>query len=164
MRCDFRHISNSGWMSDKQGRCWGFRWGARMMQTFGLWGLRQGCIGRGAAAPPPPPLLPGRPAASPWRQVPASMAFVTDRNRPQPLRQPPPSVCLTASGAASEVPSLLMHPWPAGVCRLAPVHRCSAANLFTVHPTPPAGGAGGGAKPRGQKQADLIFAFGTGHK
>ena len=39
------------------------------------------------------------------------MAFVTDSNRPQPLRQPPPTACLTASQAASEVPSILMHPW-----------------------------------------------------
>ena len=39
------------------------------------------------------------------------MAFATDSNRPQPLWQPPPTACLTASGAASEVPSLLMHPW-----------------------------------------------------
>ena len=38
------------------------------------------------------------------------MAFVTDSNRPQPLWHPPP----TASGAASEVPCLLMHRccWP----------------------------------------------------
>ena len=61
----------------------------------------------------PPPL--GRPAyaqpLSPSRQVPASMAFATDSNRPQPLWQPPATACLTASGAASEVPSLLMHPW-----------------------------------------------------
>ena len=42
--------------------------------------------------------------------MPASMAFVNDSNRPQPLWQPPPTACLTASGAASEVPSLLMHP------------------------------------------------------
>ena len=40
------------------------------------------------------------------------MAFVTDSNRPQPLWQPPPTACLTASGAASEVPSLLMQPFP----------------------------------------------------
>ena len=39
------------------------------------------------------------------------MAFVTDSNRPQPLRQPPPTACLTASGAASEVPPLPMHRW-----------------------------------------------------
>ena len=38
------------------------------------------------------------------------MAFITDSNRPQPLWQPPPTACLTASGAASEAPSLLMHP------------------------------------------------------
>ena len=37
------------------------------------------------------------------------MAFVTDSNRPQLRRQPPPTACLTASGAASEVPSLLLH-------------------------------------------------------
>ena len=64
--------------------------------------------------PPPPP--PGPPAyaqpLSPWRQVPGSTAVATDSNRPQPLRQPPPTACLTASGAASEVPSLLTHPLP----------------------------------------------------
>ena len=62
-----------------------------------------------------PPPAPGRPAfaqpLSPSQQVPGSMAFVTDSNRPQPLRQPPPTACLTTSRAASEVPSLLMHPW-----------------------------------------------------
>ena len=55
--------------------------------------------GGGGNAPPPPP--PGRPAyaqpLSPRRQVPASTAFVTDSNRPQPLWQPPPTACLTAS-------------------------------------------------------------------
>ena len=40
--------------------------------------------------------------------MPASTAFVTDSNRPQPLWQPPPTACLTASGAASEAPSLLI--------------------------------------------------------
>ena len=68
---------------------------------------------KGGEVPPPPP---GRPAyaqpLSPRRQVPVSMAFVTDSNRPQPLWQPPPTACLTAAGAASEVPSLLMHPSP----------------------------------------------------
>ena len=77
-----------------------------------LWGCGWG-RGREGGTPPPPP--PGRPAyaqpLSPWRQVPASMAFVTDSNRPQPLWQPPPTACPTASGAASEAPSLLMHPW-----------------------------------------------------
>ena len=43
--------------------------------------------------------------------MPAPTAFVTDSNRPQPLWQPPPTACLTASRAASEVPSLLLHPW-----------------------------------------------------
>ena len=70
----------------------------------------QGCIGRGGRYPPP-----GRPAyAQPLflcRQVLASIAFVTGSNDPQPLWQPPPSACLTASGAASKVPPLLMHPW-----------------------------------------------------
>ena len=42
------------------------------------------------------------------------MAFVTDSNRPQRLWQPPPTAWLTASGAASEVPSLLRHPWGRG--------------------------------------------------
>ena len=64
--------------------------------------------------PHPHPAL-GRPAnaqpLSPERQVPASMAPVTDGNRPQPLWQPLPTAYLTASGAASEVPSLPMHPW-----------------------------------------------------
>ena len=61
---------------------------------------------------------PGRPACAqplcPCRQVPASMAFVTDSNRPQPLWQPPPTACLTASGTAFEVLSLLMHPLGGG--------------------------------------------------
>ena len=39
------------------------------------------------------------------------MAFVTDSNRLQPLWQPPPTACLTASGATSEAPSLLVHRW-----------------------------------------------------
>ena len=46
--------------------------------------------------------------------MPASTAFVTDSNRPQPLRQPPPTACLTAPGAASEALSLLMHPCGGG--------------------------------------------------
>ena len=35
---------------------------------------------------------------SPERQVPASMALVTDSNRPLPLWQPPPTACLTVLG------------------------------------------------------------------
>ena len=79
------------------------------------------------------------PATAPWRQVPASTAFVTDSNRPQPLWQPPP----TAYIAASEVPSRPMHPWwgdwgtsfqhcalcrPVGVTlfSIAPAHVCIA--------------------------------------
>ena len=61
------------------------------------------CLPRGApgwawwcCVVPPPPKTP-----QPSRQVPASTAFVTDSNRPQPLRQPPPTACPTASGAAS---------------------------------------------------------------
>ena len=71
---------------------------------------------RSPAAPPPPPFPPLQgaqpmPSHCPWRQVPASMAFVTDSNRPQLLWQPPPTACLTASEAAAEVPSLPMHPY-----------------------------------------------------
>ena len=40
------------------------------------------------------------------------MVFVTDSNRPQPLRQPPPTARLTACGAASDGPSLRTHPPP----------------------------------------------------
>ena len=62
--------------------------------------------------PPHPSRAPSlRPATVPLTALPASMAFATDSNRPQPLRQPPPTACLTASGATCEVPSLLMHPW-----------------------------------------------------
>ena len=43
------------------------------------------------------------------------MAFLTDSNRPQPPWQPPPTACLTAAGAASEAPSLLMHPCQGGM-------------------------------------------------
>ena len=38
------------------------------------------------------------------------MAFATDSNCPEPLGQPPPTAYLSASEAASEVPSLLMYP------------------------------------------------------
>ena len=63
---------------------------------------------KGGGAP-----LPGRPAyaqpPSPSRLVPASMEFVTDSNRPQPFWRPPPTACLTISGATFEAPSLLMN-------------------------------------------------------
>ena len=42
-----------------------------------------------------------------------SATLNADSNRPQPLWQPPPTACLPVPGAASGVPSLLMHPWPA---------------------------------------------------
>ena len=67
---------------------------------------------KGGRLPPPPSRL--CPATAPRRQVPASMAIITDSNRPQPLRQRPPTACLTASRVTSEVPSLLMHPWGVG--------------------------------------------------
>ena len=68
---------------------------------------------RGGGYPPPsraPSLCPATVS-----QVPASMAFVTDSNRPQPLWQPPPTACLTAYGTVFEVPSLLVHPCPTPV-------------------------------------------------
>ena len=43
--------------------------------------------------------------------MPTSTAFETDSNRPQPLGQPPRSACITAAGAASEVPSLRPGGW-----------------------------------------------------
>ena len=65
----------------------------------------QGMHWKGGGPPPPPS---GQPASVPL----TPMAFVTDGNRSQPLCQPPPTAYLTASGAASEVRSLLMHPCP----------------------------------------------------
>ena len=53
--------------------------------------------------PPPLSRAPSLcPAAVPLTPS-ASMAFVTDSNRPQPLWQPPPTACPTASGVAFEV-------------------------------------------------------------
>ena len=66
----------------------------------------------GGYPPPPPPSTQPTPSHCLRRQVPASMAFVTDSNRPQPLQQPPPTACPTGSVAASEVPSLLTLPRP----------------------------------------------------
>ena len=54
------------------------------------------------------------------------MAFVTDSNRPQPLWQPP-TACLTASGAASEAPSLPMCP-----CLPPPVRNAPSGALTTA--------------------------------
>ena len=66
-------------------------------------GMPPGMHWKGGRYPPPPPSR--APSLRP------ATAFVIDSNRPQPLRQPPPTACVTASGAASEAPSLLMHPW-----------------------------------------------------
>ena len=63
------------------------------------------------------------------------MAFVTDNNRPQPLWQPPPTACLTASGAASEVPSLLMHP-----CHRAFMGHTRSARTTSARPRGTCGG------------------------
>ena len=65
----------------------------------------------GGGTPPPPERPAYAQPLSPRRQVPGSMALVTDSNRPEPLWQPPPTACLTASGSASGAPSLLLHPW-----------------------------------------------------
>ena len=68
-------------------------------------GAYQGCIGRGGQGAQP---MPRRCVAD--GIPPASMALATGSNRPQPPWQPPLNACLTASGAASEVHSLLVHP------------------------------------------------------
>ena len=88
------------------------------------------CIGRGGGKPAPPPPSTA-PSLCPATVSLTAMAFVTDSKCPQPLWQPPATACLTASGAASAVPSLLMHLWglPAPVGRLgSPV-----SPLSTVH-------------------------------
>ena len=64
----------------------------------------------------PPPSSSGHPAYAPDARCQPQWALVTDSNRPQPLRRPPSTACPTASGAASEVPSLRMHPWGGGRC------------------------------------------------
>ena len=92
--------------------------------------------------------LPGPPLRTPpfcfvachFIQAPASMAFVTDSNRPQPLRQPPPTACLPASGAASETPPLLMHPRPpVAVPRRVRWLGMAAAHALFLAPHPPLG-------------------------
>ena len=63
--------------------------------------------------------------------MPASTAFVTDSNRPQPLWQPPPTACLTASGAPSETsirrPPSLTH-GPRTHCK--PLHQWATIGLL----------------------------------
>ena len=48
-----------------------------------------------------------------------ALAFGADCNRPKSIGQPRPTACPTASGAASGVPSLQMHPWPAPMAEQA---------------------------------------------
>ena len=69
--------------------------------------LRRGCIGRGGRSPPPPSKAPGLCPATVSLTASASFGgIVTDSNRPEPLWQPPPTACLTACRATSEVLSL----------------------------------------------------------
>ena len=79
------------------------------------------------------------------------MAFVTDSNRPQPFRQPLPTACLTASGAASEALPFGCIPWGsrwtvydsvrAHGCRCTLKH-CTPGVLDGAHGTPPPSYAG----------------------
>ena len=72
--------------------------------------------------------------------MPASTAFVTDSNRPQPLWQPPPTACLTASGAACEARS----PSNASLA----VRGCfSVHNVFPFGLLSPSAGVGGSGLP-----------------
>ena len=67
-----------------------------------------------------------------WHLQPTVTAPNRFGNRPQPLRQPPPTACLIASGGASEVPSLLMHPWVCGF----PGNSGMPVPPWLQHPTP----------------------------
>ena len=91
-----------------------------------------GCIGRGRhplcdipsgccfftgpwTVTPSPSRLPSLCPASLSLTANCSFDGICDRqSRPQPLGQPPPTAHLSASGAAPEIPSLLMHFWGAG--------------------------------------------------
>ena len=77
-------------------------------QSTALHSGGEGCIGRGGVTAHPPPLQGAQPMPShclPDAECQSQWHFVTDSNRPQALWQPPPTACLTASGAVSEVPS-----------------------------------------------------------
>ena len=73
----------------------------------------QGMHWKGGGAPPPvqgsQPMLSHCP---PDGKHQLQWHLVSDSNRTQPLWQPPPTACLTASGAPAVAPSLLMHPCP----------------------------------------------------
>ena len=97
-----------GWAEGHRQCSAGMRWKGG---GYPLCDIPSGCKG----TPPPPSRVPSLcPATAPLTPgagtIMASMAFVTDRNRHQPLWQHPPTACLPTSGAPSEVPSLLMHP------------------------------------------------------
>ena len=104
-------------------RSFSFSWFSTFADPW-VMGVQQGCIGSGGGGgfPPPPSRAPSlcpatvalAPTSMAIQQAPASMALVTDSNRPQPLCQPPPTACPTASGAASEAPFVLVHPWHQG--------------------------------------------------
>ena len=72
---------------------------------------------KGAGAPPPP-ALPRAPSLCPGAvSLTANASFIGICNRqipPPTAWQPPPTACLTASRAASEVPSLLLLPLMGG--------------------------------------------------
>ena len=57
------------------------------------------------------PLPPGDVGDSVGVSLTAGASFNGVCNRQEPLWQPPPTACPTASRATSEVPSLVMHPW-----------------------------------------------------
>ena len=83
--------------------------GRRVARTLGASRAGGGDALEGGEVPPPPssraPSL--CPATVPrTASAPVPMAFVTDSNRSQPLRQPPPTACLTSSRAASKAPSV----------------------------------------------------------
>ena len=54
----------------------------------------------------------------------------------QPLWQPPPTACLTASGASSEVPSILIHPCPPTPPAFIPISLGDIFSLPLVVPYP----------------------------
>ena len=84
---------------------------ANMQPSQRNWGTGRDAVEGGGVTPPPsltraPSLRPAPVSLTPS----AGLAFVTDSNRPQPLWQPPPTACPTASVGASEALPLLMHP------------------------------------------------------
>ena len=88
-----------------------FRDGYSVRAAGGLGFRGAGIIGRGEP-PPSPSRAPSLcPATVPLT---ASASLNGFCNRPQPLSQPPLTARPTTSGPASEVPSLLMHPWGGG--------------------------------------------------